>query len=254
MNGPSVPEAEPAAPGSIGAGPDDVARPSAPAASCRKEAILAAACEQFARYGFRGASLRHIARDAGVSLTLLNHHFHNKVGLLSAVMAANLWMLRQRADVLRTLQAGGLDVLEPRELVRRWAAVAFDAAERADGRRFLRLVARMVDDAAPEARPLRDQLADEAALFVDVLMTCHPRASRRAATSTVVCVSAALLSFVTGAEGMAAGARERALVERLLVAGIEAALAMPEPEADEESSGGVETPPDTGREASCALS
>ena len=53
----------------------------------RKQAILLAATEHFGRFGFRGASLRDIARSAGVSLTLLNHHFGSKAQLLEELLS-----------------------------------------------------------------------------------------------------------------------------------------------------------------------
>src|SRR5476649_2956636 len=71
----------------------------------RKNAILVAANHHFAHYGFRGASLRDIARDAQVSLTLLNHHFGSKYQLLSAVIDSHRAMLDERASALLELMS-----------------------------------------------------------------------------------------------------------------------------------------------------
>src|ERR1700712_2475040 len=73
----------------------------------RKSAILLAANQHFAHYGFRGASLRDIARDAGVSLTLLNHHFGSKFQLLSAVIDSHREMLDERASALLAVMRSG---------------------------------------------------------------------------------------------------------------------------------------------------
>ena len=73
----------------------------------RKSAILVAANHHFAHYGFRGASLRDIARDAGVSLTLLNHHFGSKFQLLAAVIENRRPMLEERSTGLIALMETG---------------------------------------------------------------------------------------------------------------------------------------------------
>ncbi|WP_062072112.1 TetR/AcrR family transcriptional regulator [Demequina sediminicola] len=48
--------------------------------------LVERAAEAFAEQGFHGASLRGIAREAGVDHSTLVHHFGNKVGLLTAVL------------------------------------------------------------------------------------------------------------------------------------------------------------------------
>src|SRR6201992_32017 len=73
----------------------------------RKTAILLAANHHFAHHGFRGASLRDIARDAQVSLTLLNHHFGSKYQLLSAVIDAHRAMLDERTKALQAVVSAG---------------------------------------------------------------------------------------------------------------------------------------------------
>ncbi|MGO1991357.1 MAG: TetR/AcrR family transcriptional regulator [Corynebacterium sp.] len=52
-----------------------------------RQDIVDAARRQFATHGFRGASVRSIARDAGVNPSLINHHFGDKARLLVATMA-----------------------------------------------------------------------------------------------------------------------------------------------------------------------
>ncbi|MBD7997548.1 TetR/AcrR family transcriptional regulator [Oerskovia gallyi] len=51
-----------------------------------KQSIVARAAEAFAQKGFYGASLRGIAREAGVDHSTLLHHFGNKTALLLAVI------------------------------------------------------------------------------------------------------------------------------------------------------------------------
>ncbi|MGA8987979.1 TetR family transcriptional regulator [Aeromicrobium sp.] len=52
----------------------------------RRTAILDHARAQFAERGFVGTSLRSIAREAGVDVSLISHYFGDKSGLLVATM------------------------------------------------------------------------------------------------------------------------------------------------------------------------
>jgi TetR/AcrR family transcriptional regulator len=54
----------------------------------RRDAILAAARSDFARYGFAGARIERIAAAADVNKQLIFHYFHSKEGLYSAVVTA----------------------------------------------------------------------------------------------------------------------------------------------------------------------
>jgi len=51
--------------------------------------ILEVATKLFARHGYEGASIREIAREAGVNLAAVNYHFQNKQNLYYRVMDAN---------------------------------------------------------------------------------------------------------------------------------------------------------------------
>lgn len=72
-----------------------------------KKAIVAKAAEAFAQKGFYGASLRSIAREAGVDHSTLLHHFGNKTNLMLAVIE---WHDQQqlRAEFPMRLSAEGL--------------------------------------------------------------------------------------------------------------------------------------------------
>jgi len=61
-----------------------------------REKILATAVEVFGKQGFRGGSLRDIARRVGISEAGLLHHFGSKAGLLTAVLVE-----RDRRDAER---------------------------------------------------------------------------------------------------------------------------------------------------------
>lgn len=57
-----------------------------PGESGAREAILAAARSQFAAHGYRGATIRGIAAEAGVDPALLRHYFGDKDGLFAEVL------------------------------------------------------------------------------------------------------------------------------------------------------------------------
>lgn len=52
----------------------------------RRQEIIAAAAQIFARYGYHGGSLRQIAGEVGISAATLVSHFEHKEGLLVAVL------------------------------------------------------------------------------------------------------------------------------------------------------------------------
>ncbi|QND45012.1 TetR/AcrR family transcriptional regulator (plasmid) [Rhizobium lusitanum] len=60
-------------------------RNSAKGAS-RREAILAAAMHRFSREGYQSAAIADVAKDVGLSLPGLLHHFPTKVDLLLAIL------------------------------------------------------------------------------------------------------------------------------------------------------------------------
>lgn len=60
--------------------------PSVTGKADARERLIAAAIRVFEREGLRGATTREIAREADVNEVTLFRHFHNKDGLLAAVM------------------------------------------------------------------------------------------------------------------------------------------------------------------------
>lgn len=55
--------------------------------AARRSEIIATATAVFGTYGYRGGSLRQIAKQLDLSLTTVMHHFPTKVSLLAAVLA-----------------------------------------------------------------------------------------------------------------------------------------------------------------------
>lgn len=84
-----------------------------PGGGSTRDAILAAAREQFATHGYAGATMRSIAAEAGVDASLVVHFFGNKASLLAVAIE---WPFDPAATLPRLLADGRRDV--GRNLVR----------------------------------------------------------------------------------------------------------------------------------------
>lgn len=65
----------------------------------QRERVLEAAAALFASKGFGGASMREIAREAGVSLSMINYYFGSKKGLFDELLE------RQHGRYIETVRA-----------------------------------------------------------------------------------------------------------------------------------------------------
>jgi AcrR family transcriptional regulator len=134
---------------------DSPAAPAADGSISRRERILESAARAFATHGYRGSSLRDIAREAGCSLTLLDHHFGGKGQLLDAVLQQQHRNCEKRLDGLRaSVEAAAQIRLE--DFVERWANYEFDLYTTPQGRLYLQLMMRLSMEAEVEAQRRRD--------------------------------------------------------------------------------------------------
>lgn len=62
----------------------------------RRDAIVRSAIDTFARYGFRGSTIKRLARDAGISEALVYRYFSSKEDLFEAVLD---YLVRQAEPV-----------------------------------------------------------------------------------------------------------------------------------------------------------
>ena len=106
--------------------------------------IRNAALDEFATHGYRGATLRRIAANAGSSLGVVQHHFGNKDGLRDACDAYVLAFFREQVA-----QAADLDQLNGPALVS-------EAYGRAPS--ILRYLGRALADGSPAVAQLFDEL------------------------------------------------------------------------------------------------
>lgn len=89
-------------------------------ANTRALQVLSAASEEFARRGFDGARVDHIARQAAVNKQLLFYYYGSKRGLFQAVVA------QAAADLERALTELAVPAGRPLERIRRVLEAQFD--------------------------------------------------------------------------------------------------------------------------------
>ncbi|MBD0671281.1 TetR/AcrR family transcriptional regulator [Streptomyces sp. CBMA156] len=123
-------------------------RSSTPKGRAQRDRALAAAFEVFAREGERGTSLRAIARESGVSLTGLMHHFASKDELLTEVLRSTDERAALRWDAL----AGDAD---PGEFMAQ--AMAANVADPARARLYVHLAAAALDPGHPAHAYFRER-------------------------------------------------------------------------------------------------
>jgi AcrR family transcriptional regulator len=96
-----------------------------PGASDTRDAILAAARERFAQFGYDRTRIRDVAEDAGVDAALVHYFFKSKDGLFAAAMQLPF----SPPEMLEPVLAEGLDGLGER-IVRRLLSVWDDPGNR----------------------------------------------------------------------------------------------------------------------------
>lgn len=166
-------------------------------AEATKTRILRAAVRHFGEYGFEGASLRNILRDADASLASANYHFGTKAELLRA--AVDRYMVQTRERRLALLdQAERAPVGRPRiralteAYIRPHLEIVIGEREHDYGRLIFRMAtdgdASAISDAEEALFPVRRR-------YRDALAACCPEVDdARLATA---------ISFVIGTLVMA---------------------------------------------------
>ena len=190
----------------------------------RRERILEAAARAFATHGYRGSSLRDIARDAGCSLTLLDHHFGGKGQLLDAVLQQQHHSCEKRLHGLRaSVEAAGQ--LDLDDFVARWANYEFDLYTTPQGRLYLQLMMRLSTETEVEAQRRRD-LDCAQVLVMKAFANARPDIDEDARAAGWMLASAALYTAIvradegTPAEGVTTSTPERRRTVAFLVEGL----------------------------------
>lgn len=158
-----------------------------------RESILVAARGRFAAAGYRGASIRAIAADAGVDPALVHHYFGTKRALFAAVLEVPA----DPAEVARRIVDAPRDEIGA-AVVRTFLAVW----GRPEHRERLRVIlASAATD--PEVAAMVRDFAVDALLgpVADRLDVDRPRVRASAAASQMI--GFALLAYVIGVESLA---------------------------------------------------
>ena len=178
--------------------PSTPATAAADATTSRRDRILDAAARAFATHGYRGSSLRDIARDAGCSLTLLDHHFGGKSQLLDAVLQQQHHNCEKRLQGLRERIEASPEV-DLDEFVERWVNYEFDLYTTPQGRLYLQLMMRLSTEAEVESQRRRD-LDCAQVLVMKAFESARPRLDADARSGGWLLASAALYSAIVRAD------------------------------------------------------
>jgi AcrR family transcriptional regulator len=166
-----------------------------PTSSARRTAILESATRAFSMFGLRGSSLRDIAKDAGVSLTLLDHHFGSKAMLLEAVVRSHSDSCTKKIAPLRASLMAVDGSLTTQRLIDEWVEYEFALSDTRQGRHDLHLVLRLGVDLEVDPA-LRDDINCSKRVIVDALRLLEPRLTERQVKSAWTLASSALYAAV----------------------------------------------------------
>jgi AcrR family transcriptional regulator len=133
-------------------------------APLRREAILAAAEEVFARRGYHGASLDDIAQAAGISKALIYEHFTSKRELHASLVNAHV------TEIFRRLEANAETGTSGEERLRGGidAFLSFVEEHRGAWRALFR------DAADPEVADIIDGIQTQGTAMIAALITADP--------------------------------------------------------------------------------
>lgn len=160
-----------------------------------RERILDSAEQVFSDRGFDGASIRDIARLAGVQGALVNHHGGSKEALFTTVVARRAQELAElRIEGLKTLKQSGDVTL--RGVLKCFIAPLLEKVFQSGPawHAYGRLIAHVSADA--RWRPITDQYFDPTAgIFLDEISELLPDVPRRQISANFVFMVSAMLSI-----------------------------------------------------------
>ncbi|MFB7629544.1 TetR/AcrR family transcriptional regulator [Streptomyces sp. NPDC056149] len=140
----------------------------------RRRAIIRAAERLFAQEGYHGATMRQIAEEAGVQLSLVVYHFTSKLGLYSAIFEERRYVNDERLARLKAIPDLRADNAVE-QIVSAFTDPVLALHDDPDGIWFARLVLREAADPSSQERPvIRDQFDPLAREFVEALKVALP--------------------------------------------------------------------------------
>lgn len=128
-----------------------------PSSGGTRTRILRAAEQVFAQEGYAGATMRRIAGDAGVGVSLVVHHFQTKERLYTSVFEARRYLLEERlARLDAALDTGGPDVLD--NIVAAMVEPVLELLDDPEHRWYVRLVLRHLGVPTPGQRDVLEAM------------------------------------------------------------------------------------------------
>ena len=173
-------------------------------------AILLAGERAFAEFGYAGASMRGIARDAGVNQAMIAYYFGSKEGLLHAIMRRrSSFVNAQRETRLATLRQKGQPTVD--DLIEAFLAPLIELAtdEEQGGYSYVKMLAvfmHSVDEVAK--RVIAESFDGIARRFTDAFREIEPRMTESDA------IRAYLLSLGAGIAAVGIANRAGRMSER----------------------------------------
>ncbi|HSV54609.1 MAG TPA: TetR family transcriptional regulator [Burkholderiaceae bacterium] len=144
----------------------------------RKRDILLAAERLFAEHGFHGVAIRDIANEAGVQFALVGYYYGPKLDLYQEIFRQRSGYIQERLNSLARAQAGAPRDQLLEEIVKAFVLPVLKMARDPDGRNFLRLIQRGMDEQLKEDEPMIRTMFDPLALaFIDAFAAAIPGAT-----------------------------------------------------------------------------
>jgi AcrR family transcriptional regulator len=164
-----------------------------PGESGTRDAILDAARASFAENGYDGATIRDVARRAGVDPALVHHYFDNKQKLFAAAVEVPVDL----TDIIETVLDGDVD-----SLGRRIARTFLGVWDGQAGRNPIVALIRSAASSEHAARMLREFISSEILGRITRMLEV-PDARVRASLVGAHLVGVAVLRYVVGVEPLA---------------------------------------------------
>jgi len=142
----------------------------------RRSRLLTSAARAFAASGFKGASLRDIAADADVSLTLVDHHFGSKEQLLLAVVASHHEACKTRMVGFRAALAVRQQPASLAQLTAVWVRHEFELCNSEEGAGYLLFLVKLMNDQQIDSG-IRETLDCSAPIVLNALALAAPIAT-----------------------------------------------------------------------------
>jgi AcrR family transcriptional regulator len=142
-------------------------------ATGKRERILQAAERVFAMEGYHGTTLRGIADEADVKLSLMSYHFETKLGLYREVFRRRQYLNDRRRDMLHGVDFDGEDAI--RRIVDAFADPVLQLHENPTDVWFARLVLREASDPSSQERGIIHEFFDPMAEeFIQAISKANP--------------------------------------------------------------------------------